>query len=83
MEALTLEAFWPRFVEGYCKANRQKPSTIHEKGRRTTTSSGWSKRPRQWGGKSSGSCTSVVRLACAAARSWVYRGRTSTSRGAR
>ncbi len=30
--ASTLEEFWPRFVAGYCKANRQKPSTVHEKG---------------------------------------------------
>jgi integrase len=32
-QVATLEEFWPRFLEGYCRANRQKPSTIHEKGK--------------------------------------------------
>jgi integrase len=33
VQAPTLADFWPRFVEGYCEANRQKPSTVNEKGR--------------------------------------------------
>ena len=32
-QVATLGEFWPRFLEGYCRANRQKPSTIHEKGK--------------------------------------------------
>jgi hypothetical protein len=30
-EVPTLETFWPRFVDGYARANRQKPSGIAAK----------------------------------------------------
>jgi hypothetical protein len=30
-EVPTLEAFWPQFVDGYARANRQKPSGIAAK----------------------------------------------------
>jgi integrase len=32
-QVVTLGEFWPRFLEGYCRANRQKPSTLNEKGK--------------------------------------------------